>query len=146
MEPITAVLAENALSEDTLDAVHPHMRELLRWHASEEIEHKAVAFDILAALGGSHEWRVRWMRRVTTLFWADVFRQTARNLRRDGTLWQWRTWKSAAVHLLGARGVLRQTYGPWRAYFRRDFHPNQMASTLHEQWLHSNAAAYSRVG
>ncbi len=146
-EHFTAILAHWFLqNQDLFGASEPRIKTMWLWHACEELEHRAVAFDILVALGGSHEWRVRWMRRVTTLFWADVFRQTARNLRRDGTLWQWRTWKSAAVHLLGARGVLRQTYGPWHAYFRRDFHPNQMASTLHEQWLSENAAAYVQVG
>jgi hypothetical protein len=86
------------------------------------------------------------MRRVTTLFWAHALQQTLRNLRRDGTLWKWSTWKSAAVHLLGPRGLMRQTYRPWRAYFREDFHPSQMTSALHEEWLSSNADAFVRVG
>jgi len=35
------------------------------------------------ALNGSHDWRVRWFRRVTAIFLGDVLRQTADNLGRD---------------------------------------------------------------
>lgn len=47
LEHFTASLAEEALTEEFLEHAHPRMRELLRWHACEEIEHKSVAFDVL---------------------------------------------------------------------------------------------------
>jgi len=47
LEHFTASLAEDALTKEFLDHAHPRMRELLRWHACEEIEHKSVAFDVL---------------------------------------------------------------------------------------------------
>lgn len=47
LEHYTAVLGEFALASDTLDDCHPLMRQLLMWHACEEIEHKSVAFDVL---------------------------------------------------------------------------------------------------
>ncbi len=47
LEHLTAALAEVALTTPFLDHAHPRMRELLRWHAAEEIEHKSVAFDVL---------------------------------------------------------------------------------------------------
>jgi predicted metal-dependent hydrolase len=51
LEHFTASFAEVALTESLLDAyVHPTMRDLLKWHAAEEIEHKAVAFDVLKAV------------------------------------------------------------------------------------------------
>lgn len=43
LEHFTAILAEDALSDDSaagLAAAHPAMRALLEWHAVEEIEHK----------------------------------------------------------------------------------------------------------
>ena len=58
------------------------------WHSAEESEHKSTAFDLYQALDGSHEWRLTWFRRVTTIFLGDTLRQTVNNLRRDGTLWQ----------------------------------------------------------
>src|SRR3712207_6871491 len=47
------------------------------------------------ALDGDHTWRIRWFRRVTLIFLGDTLRQTISNLRQDGTLWKWSTWKSA---------------------------------------------------
>lgn len=146
-EHFTALFAEWMLSHaDLLDGCDPRLRALWLWHSAEEAEHKATAFDLYQALGGSHEWRVKWMRRITLIFLADALRQTAANLRRDGTLWRLSTWRSAWRHLLGPSGLLRTSWRPWRAYFRADFHPNQLGSDRSERWLHDNAALYTRVG
>ena len=64
----------------------PRLTTLWLWHSAEESEHKSTAFDLYQALGGSHEWRMNWFRRVTTIFLGDTLRQTVNNLRRDGTL------------------------------------------------------------
>lgn len=50
-EHITSVLSQ-ALLENTkvLEQFHPAVRPLAVWHALEEIEHKAVAFDVLQAV------------------------------------------------------------------------------------------------
>ena len=86
------------------------------------------------------------MRRVTVFFLGDALRQTVSNLRADGTLWRWSTWRSAARHLLGRDGLLRTSYAPWKRYFRRDFHPDQQHSDLSERWLEANEQAFVRVG
>jgi len=146
-EHYTAILAEWMLGNPELFAdTEPRLRTLWLWHSSEESEHKSTAFDVYQALGGSHEWRVAWFRRVTLIFLGDALRQTVDNLRRDGALWQWRTWASAARWLFGRRGLVRATLKPWYAYFRRDFHPRQQESGLARRWLKDNADAYSVVG
>jgi uncharacterized protein len=146
-EHFTAILAEWMLgTPELLAGSEPRLRTMWLWHSSEESEHKSTAFDLYQALGGSHEWRVIWFRRVTMIFLGDVLRQTVDNLRRDGELWQRRTWMSAARWLLGKRGLVRATLKPWYAYFRRDFHPRQQESGLSRRWLQDNAAAYSVVG
>ncbi len=51
LEHFTASFAEVALTQRLLDDfMHPTMRDLLKWHAAEEIEHKSVAFDVLKAV------------------------------------------------------------------------------------------------
>ena len=80
------------------------------------------------------------------MFLTDLLRQTASNLRQDGTLWKWSTWKSGASHLFGQRGLIRNAYRPWREYLRRDFHPTQQESDLSRRWLADNASAYSAIG
>lgn len=146
-EHFTAILADWILrNHDLLDGSEPRMKTMWLWHAAEESEHKSTAFDLYQALDGTCEWRVRWFRRATMFFLTDVVRQTLDNLRRDGTLWEWRTWKSAADYLFGKRGLVRQTWRPWRAYLRRDFHPSQQESDLSRNWLAANAGKYTVVG
>ena len=146
-EHFTALFAEWMLSHtEVFNDTEPRLKNLWLWHSAEESEHKCTAFDLYQALGGSHSWRVKWMRRVTVFFLTDALRQTVHNLHRDGTLWRWSTWRSAGRHLLGRDGLLSTSFKPWRAYFRPDFHPNQQSSDLSANWLSSNADQYTRVG
>jgi hypothetical protein len=146
-EHFTAILADWMLhNADMLGDRDERLKTLWLWHSAEESEHKSTAFDLYVALGGSHEWRVKWMRRVTFFFLSDVVRQTIDNLRRDGTLWRWSTWKSAASYLFGRRGLVRQNYRPWREYFRRDFHPRQQDSSASQRWFAEHGDAFVAVG
>ena len=58
LEHFTATLAEGALTRDFLQHAHPTMRDLLLWHAAEELEHKAVAFDVLKQVDDSYALRI----------------------------------------------------------------------------------------
>jgi predicted metal-dependent hydrolase len=146
-EHFTAIFAEWLLrNHDLLSACEPRLKTMWLWHCAEESEHKSTAFDVYRALDGSHEWRIKWFRRISLVFLSDTLRQTVNNLSHDGTLWQWRTWKSAAGFLFGQRGLIRQTLQPWRAYLRQDFHPGQQPSSLSAQWLADNREAYAIVG
>ncbi|HEX6362878.1 MAG TPA: metal-dependent hydrolase [Albitalea sp.] len=146
LEHFTAILARHLFEHpQVVDGAEPRLQALWFWHASEESEHRSVAFDVYRALGGSLDWRRRWMRLVTWHFTTDVMRQTARNLGHDRALWRWRTWTSAASFLFGRHGVVRHAFGPWRAYFRADFHPSQQPAPLAEQWLREHATDYAVV-
>lgn len=146
-EHFTAILADWMLNNaDLLGDQDPRLATLWLWHSAEESEHRSVAFDLYQALGGNHEWRITWFRRITWVFLGDTLRQTAANLRRDGTLWKWSTWKSAASYLFGRRGLVRQTYRPWRDYLRRDFHPSQQDASASLEWLRQNSNRYVPVG
>ena len=126
----------DAENSDMLDGVDSRLKTLWLWHSAEEAEHKSTAFDLYQALGGGHEWRIKWFRRVTIMFLADTLRQTVSNLRHDGTLWKWSTWKSGASYLFGQRGLIRNAYRPWRDYLRKDFRsvPGGKASFLAAGW------------
>lgn len=146
-EHFTAVLADWMLrNHDFLDGADARLKTMWLWHSAEESEHKSTAFDLYKATGGSEEWRLKWFRRVTVIFLTDTLRQTVNNLHRDGTLWKWSTWKSAASCLFGKRGLIRETFAPWREYKRADFHPSQQDSSLSERWLRDNSERYVPVG
>jgi len=146
-EHFTAIMADWMLrNPDFVESTDARLSTLWLWHSAEESEHKSTAFDLYQALGGNHEWRVTWFRRVTMIFLGDTWRQTVDNLRRDGTLWKWRTWKSAVTTLFGGRGLIRHTLRPWRAYLRQDFHPSQQDSELSRIWLDQHNDRYVPVG
>ncbi|MCM5572229.1 metal-dependent hydrolase [Burkholderiaceae bacterium FT117] len=146
-EHYTAIFAEWLLRHpEVFDGVEPRFALMWRWHAAEESEHRCMAFDLYQALGGNLRWRRRWMWIVTVYFSADLIRQTASNLRRDGELWRWRTVRSAARFMFGKGGLFRETFGQWRRYFRADFHPGREGSDDGVRWLRENAGAYAVVG
>ena len=145
-EHFTAILSERLLGRpDDLPTDDERLRTFWLWHAAEEYEHKSIAFDLYRLLGGDQRWRRRWFIRVTILFSIDLARQTASNLHRDGTLWRIATWESGARLLFGRGGLVRDLWRPWRAYFRRDFHPSQQDDRLSRRWLAENGDRFVRV-
>jgi predicted metal-dependent hydrolase len=146
-EHFTAILAEWMLrNADLLSSSDERLQTLWLWHSAEESEHKTVAYDVYQGLDGSNLWRLRWFRRISAFFISDVVRQTVNNLYRDGALFSWSTWKSAASYLFGRRGLVRETYRPWREYFRVDFHPSQHDSDRSRRWLDAHRDRYAVVG
>jgi len=136
VEHLTAVLAEKALGDHGLftDA-DPAMVALWQWHAVEEMEHKAVAFDVYRAIGGSEKMRRAAMRRSTLLLTWDILHGVRHMLKCDGKLWSPKVWLSGLRFLFGKQGLLRGTWAPYKAFFREDFHPWQEdSSELIAQW------------
>jgi len=74
LEHYTAILA-NALFHEpiaTNDNIAPQMLELLHWHASEEIEHKSVCFDVLKEVDDSYILRVSGMGMASIMLWGYI--------------------------------------------------------------------------
>ncbi len=63
-EHFTAVWAENILKRPEVQVMmhSSEIRNLLNWHALEELEHKSVAFDVYRAVDVPESTRIRWMR------------------------------------------------------------------------------------
>jgi len=139
-EHCTAVFGDGVLRYPSwLDPAEPAMRMLWRWHCAEETEHKAVAFDVFQALGGTYRQRIGWYAYSMVVFTLECTLQTISNLRRDGTLYKPSTWWSAARCLFGRDGAVWRCTGPLLSYLRRDFHPNQHQNhALAAQWLEDN--------
>ena len=135
-EHFTAIFAEWLLTrKEPLAGAEPRLHDLWLWHSAEESEHRNSAFDLYRALGGSERWRRRVFFVVTLHFTTDLARQTINNLHRDGTLWRWRTWVSAARFLFGRGGLVRTIAPRWRLYLRQDFHPSQGDGVPGQHWL-----------
>ena len=136
-EHLTALMAELAFTDERFRASfgHPATRELLLWHALEEAEHKAVAFDVYRAVGVSEQRRIRamrvmrWTLPIQGLILLAQVVLTDPAARRPGAL---------------RRSIRRFRRGPlftrdmWEAikdFERPDFHPNQRDTrALLEEW------------
>jgi uncharacterized protein len=140
-EHLTALFAEHLMAHpEVLAGAQPRLAQLWLWHSAEESEHRSTAFDLYRALGGNDAWRLRIFRVVTGHFLADLMRQTAHNLWRDGSLFKPSTWASGWRTLLGRDGLLRASYAGWRRYERADFHPSQGNGEPARVWLAAHAA------
>lgn len=127
LEHFTAILAAALLSHPELLAeMHEDVRPLWLWHAIEELEHKAVAFDVYAVSGGSYRMRVQMMALATVTFLSRVARRHRRLLREEGLLSDRRARARSAWKFFGPRGVLAGALPSYLAYYRRDFHPDQI--------------------
>jgi predicted metal-dependent hydrolase len=127
LEHITAIMAESALSPDSpmIDSVDPVMQQLWDWHAAEEMEHKAVAFDVFRAMGGSEKMRKRAMRQATFFLLLDVSIGLIHMLRRDRKFWNRKIWTDGWKFLFAQGGILRRIWPAYKEYYREGFHPWQ---------------------
>ena len=141
LEHFTALLGQLVLRDTSiLDGADPTMAALWRWHSAEENEHKAVAFDVFNAVGGTYGERVTMMVTVTAFFWTKVLEHQVRMMDVDGTAWSTSEWLRLLNFLFvepgGMLGVMRHYFD----YFRRDFHPDQIDSqTLLDAWKSAHA-------
>lgn len=123
LEHFTATLAETLL-RDPGDRFDPSVRALWKWHALEESEHKAVAFDVYRAVGGGYWRRTTTMLWTTAIFFAVLGAVQARMLARRGVLHKpWR-WGRGVRALWLSPGYFTQLVPPWLSYFRPGFHPD----------------------
>lgn len=127
LEHYTATLAETLLgdSEAREQIEHPAVRYLLMWHALEEAEHKAVAFDVFKTVGGSERMRVvtMWITHMTfvleTGIWAAISLLGDDHARKHPLQVARSVWKLRRSPFTSSRAV-KQLF----EYHRRGFHPN----------------------
>jgi predicted metal-dependent hydrolase len=130
LEHYTAIMA-NALFHEPIATnrnIAPQMLELLHWHASEEIEHKAVCFDVLKEVDDNYWLRVSGMGMATLMLWSylgigqiyfitqdkdkSIVKMPIETFLLVKAVVFGEIGKSLSKHLLD--------------YFKRDFHPNDI--------------------
>lgn len=137
LEHFTATLAELVMTDAEVRRLmgHPAVRDVFVWHALEESEHKAVAFDVYRAVGGREWVRVLTMRLIRVGFVAAVTAFMALSLAGDRDTYRpgrlrtsWRRFRSSPL-------LQRELWEQLREYDRRDFHPDDRDTTaLVESW------------
>lgn len=124
MEHITAIMAEFILNNpEVLEPMEDSVKELLYWHAVEEIEHKAVAFDVYMSVEKDQKYLRRILRLVTALFSIRISCYMVALLWWARKMPSWREIKGFYQFLWGRKGVIRNIRQPYRDYFKEGFHP-----------------------
>ena len=136
MEHFTASLAEFLLENpDVLDQAPKTIKQMLLWHAVEEIEHKSVAFDVFRDQVNNE-----WMRRrVMVIAMISLFSRIAifqiRMLWKTKHLPSIKEWIGATRFFWGKKGILRANIHSLSQFFQRDFHPEDIdQSELIKGW------------
>jgi predicted metal-dependent hydrolase len=126
LEHFTAIMADELLRNSFYtDQMDPEHAKLWLWHAVEETEHKAVAFDVYRAVGGGYVRRAIVMQVTTFLFVVASVRLLAGLLAKDGK----RPPPGSVGKFLDVAfvspGFFRKVFPSWLDYFRPGFHPWQ---------------------
>jgi predicted metal-dependent hydrolase len=137
LEHYTATLAAVLLTDPEARAMFDvdEVRSMFLWHALEESEHKAVAFDVFQTVSGNHLVRVGVMNFVTMSFILTVVAHTAASVLGDHSSRDLRRVACSLGRLRRSPWLNRRVVRHIRAYNRRGFHPDDYDTTaLVEEW------------
>ena len=129
LEHFTAMLAHAGLADPRHFAGAPEeARQMWEWHAMEEIEHKAVAFDTYMAALKKWPGFVRWALRSIVMFVATILFIYAviantRDLFKEDGINTGKSWRRLFGFLFFEPGLLRKVMKSYFSYYRPGFHP-----------------------
>jgi len=139
-EHMTAIMAHGFFErKEVLGSADRRMRAMYAWHAMEEIEHKAVAFDVMQKVA-----KVGYVRRtvamaiVTIAFNIHALMIARYMLQVDGfSRWQrMKMFAKGLAWMFGPGGLYMPMFSHYIQYFKPGFHPWQMGQMRSYQlWL-----------
>ncbi|MFT3923968.1 MAG: metal-dependent hydrolase [Myxococcales bacterium] len=126
LEHVTAILGHKLLTQPELQALADEkVLPLWLWHAIEEMEHKAVAFDAYQEVYGDYLPRVMALLFTTIGLFATAHWFQYYLLKRDGLADKPSIWLKGLVQVWGSKVKLYDLAPAWLAYFHPNFHPWQ---------------------
>jgi uncharacterized protein len=132
IEHLTAIVAAELLANERhMAGAEADMHRLWIWHGIEEVEHKAVAFDVW--MYATRDWSAvrRWLTRssmmvaVTASFFINRTRGQMELLRQDG-VGRREALIGAIRYGFGEGGIGRAVLKPWAKFLKPGFHPWQI--------------------
>ncbi|MCB1146236.1 MAG: metal-dependent hydrolase [Leptospiraceae bacterium] len=126
LEHYTAIMAEMAFQKDSelFEGLPEEMKNMLLWHAAEEIEHKAVAFDVLKKVDDSDYIKIMGMLVASAGLWFFVFSGMLHFMRNDKELGLTKILQDIPDFLFGQKKLAGSILDRLFDYFRSDFHPD----------------------
>ena len=129
LEHFAAIISHHLLADPRyLEGADPVAADIWRWHATEEIEHKGITYDVW--LHATRDWS-RWKRyRVKTLiamlitrkYFGNRIRDAIGLLEQDGYSRRKAKWKLYAF-LWWKPGMMRRMFFEWAKILMPGFHP-----------------------
>jgi len=139
-EHLTAMMCTTFMERaDIIEPFDPRMRALYAWHSIEEVEHKAVCFDVLTQVAkASYFTRIAGLLYFSVEYTVGNWYMVNRMLKADG-FGPWQRLKmlaKGAWWLYKPGGVFMPALGYYLSYFKPGFHPWQHKEMGHyETWL-----------
>jgi uncharacterized protein len=136
-EHMTALMAHGFFGTDMFADADPRIRAMYAWHAVEEIEHKAVAYDVYDKVARGGYWkRVLSMLQVSLTFPLHVFVIMNHMFKVDGVQNRLRVWVRGLWWLYGPGGLYPRLLPHYLTYFKPGFHPWQHGDmSIYRQWV-----------
>lgn len=123
-EHFTALFAELYFENPELvETMHPEMKRLFEWHAAEEVEHKAVAFDQLQAVDDSYILRTGVMNIALVLLYGLTVANTFFFMLQDKSIFNPKEWLGMWDIFFGKYNLAPRTIAKFIEYYKPDFHP-----------------------
>lgn len=136
LEHFTAMLADMfAAHDDLFSKTEPGLRDMWRWHAMEETEHKAVAYDVFLVATKDWSGLKRYLRRsmamllISYFFTRNIATYSAWMLEADGFSPE-EAKKAVKTFLWKKPAFFGRGWKIWITWFKPGFHP----------WDHDNRA------
>lgn len=135
LEHMTAMMADMLLARDDVrEDMHETMRPLWVWHAIEETEHKAVAYDVFNQAGGTYAERTFYLAFSTAALGVMASYFTTRMMLNDRKNFSLKDSARGLWQLWGKNGTFSSLIPTWLEYFKPGFHP----------WDHDNSELIAR--
>lgn len=137
VEHFTAIMAHDILTNPkNSEGMDEKFKALWKWHAVEETEHKAVAFDVYKQAGGGYFNRIIAMMIVTITFCIRVSSVQAIFLWKDGKLFSPKVWMQGIRMYFGKNGLVKNIWKDYIDYYRPSFHPwDHDNRELLQEWI-----------
>ena len=131
-EHVTAVMAHHILEyPDVFNPSPESLKNLLQWHAIEEIEHKSVAFDVyMHCVGDIGKLKRHYIWFTFFEFPMSVYAITKYLIRKLGHTSSRQERKEMRQFLFGKEGSIRSMWSLYTQFLKKGFHP----------WSHDDSA------
>jgi uncharacterized protein len=145
-EHYTATWAQNAFDDERVKELPDSLRNLIYWHAIEEIEHKHVAFDVMEKVDGSYTLRIAGMVVQTVLMGTNIPSIFLALLAKEETVDYVKLAGDVFKESTSEKGLIRNFARAFFSYLKPGFHPNDTSGDrLRAEAINAELEQHMRV-